>query len=268
MQIPIFKGCPRSIVERVPKRSNYYYGVDGFGDLEYDKPLDLTVIQKEHAVHKMYELVCKHPQNITFILLGPLTNFGLCSVMFADFNEKIKEIYVMGGNWRGRGNTTKAGEFNFYSDPEAAKAMFENTKRIINILPLETAFEGDFDNIPMEWRINELGNSQYPPVQLLNRVEEACVFNRGSKNWTECDVLLIACFLFPEAVIKKRSYFNATVELHGWETRGQMILDHKRLNEDNCLIIQDVNQNKYKEILLWTAGHISTDRLLEILKTK
>lgn len=236
--------------------------------MEYDAPLDLTLVKKDHAVTQMYDLVCKHPNKITFILLGPLTNFGLCSVMYADFNEKLKEIFVMGGNWRGRGNATRAGEFNFYTDPESAKAMFENIRRIVNILPLETVLESELDAISMEWRIKELGNSQSPPILLMNRVEEACVFNRGSKNWVECDVLLIACFLFPEAVIKKKAHFNATVELHGWETRGEMVLDHKRLTEDNTLIIQDVDQHKYKDILMWTAGHMSTDELLTILKAK
>lgn len=236
--------------------------------MEYEKPLDLSIIQKNHAVNTMYDLVREHPNKITFILLGPLTNFGICSVMYPDFNEKIKDIYVMGGNWRGRGNTTRAGEFNFYSDPECAKALFGNTKRIVNILPLETVLEGDFDNIPMEWRIKELGNSQSATIQLLNRVEEACVFNRGSKNWIECDVMLISCFLFPDEVIKRNSHFNVTVELHGWETRGEMVLDHKRLTEDNSLIIQELDQHKYKDILMWTAGHTTTEELLASLKSK
>lgn len=132
-----------------------YYGCNGFGDLEYEKPVDSTPFQKDHAVNAMYELTSKYQNQVSLILIGPLTNYAVCSTMYSDFNDKLKDIYAMGGNWRGRGNITKSGEFNFYTDPEAAAAAFENNVKPTTLLPFEPCFEGDFDCMSM---VSELSN--------------------------------------------------------------------------------------------------------------
>lgn len=39
---------------------------------------------------------------VDFILVGPLTNFAMCINMYGDaFLSKVRNIYVMGGNYRG-----------------------------------------------------------------------------------------------------------------------------------------------------------------------
>lgn len=130
------------------ERENYY-GCDGFGDLEYETPVDSTRLQEEHAVNAWHKFALKYPKQISLILIGPLTNYAICSTMYSDFNQNLKDIYAMGGNWRGRGNVTKSGEFNFYTDPEAAACAFENNIKPIILLPFETCFEGDFDCMSM-----------------------------------------------------------------------------------------------------------------------
>uniref|UniRef100_T1H560 Inosine/uridine-preferring nucleoside hydrolase domain-containing protein n=1 Tax=Megaselia scalaris TaxID=36166 RepID=T1H560_MEGSC len=110
--IPVFRGCGQSIIAPTMERENYY-GCDGFGDLEYETPVDSTGLQEEHAVNAWHKFALKYPKQISLILIGPLTNYAICSTMYSDFNQNLKDIYAMGGNWRGRGNVTKSGEFNF-----------------------------------------------------------------------------------------------------------------------------------------------------------
>ncbi len=41
------------------------------------------------------------------------------------FEDKVKNLVIMGGNMEGVGNTTSAAEFNFYADPEAAHVLLK-----------------------------------------------------------------------------------------------------------------------------------------------
>jgi inosine-uridine nucleoside N-ribohydrolase len=71
----------------------------------------------------------KH-QSATIICTGPLTNIAAFLTEFPDAKEMIEEIVIMGGAYSvteyGRGNETPVAEFNIYSDPEAAKIVFES----------------------------------------------------------------------------------------------------------------------------------------------
>lgn len=65
---------------------------------------------------------------------------------FSDFSELIKEIYVMGGNYKGIGNCkSECAEFNFFSDPEAAYVVLKNSKCKLTILPWEACMHESID---------------------------------------------------------------------------------------------------------------------------
>lgn len=68
-----------------------------------------------------------------------------------------------------------------------------------------------------------------------------------------CDAFLMAVFVFPEKCIQTRSQYHATIELHGFHTRGQMVLDHKRRNKHNVTIIETLNEEEVKNALHFTA---------------
>ncbi|KAL5273399.1 hypothetical protein ACFFRR_000251 [Megaselia abdita] len=247
------------------ERENYY-GCDGFGDLEYENPVDTTPLQKDHAVNALHEFTSKYPNQVSLIFIGPLTNYAICSTMYPDFNKNVKDIYAMGGNWRGRGNVTKSGEFNFYTDPEAAAAAFENNVKPITLLPFEPCVEGDFDCMSMEWRKTVFADTTDPAIRLLNRVEEKAVYHRPTKNWIECDIFLIALFLFPQSIITKSEIHSVSVETSGKHTRGQMVVDYRRETRENVNIIQEVNTHGIKQLVVWTAKQLSTEELLKDLK--
>lgn len=72
------------------------------------------------------------------------------------------------------------------------------------------------------------------------------------KLFTPFDALLTAAFLFPERVVRTKNRYNATVELQGTYTRGQMVLNLRNENH-NVTVIEAVNEEEIKDILLWTA---------------
>lgn len=93
--------------------------------------------------------------------------------------------------------------------------------------------------------------SNHTNVQLLNEVERIAFTPR--KLFTPFDALLTAVFLFPERCIRTKNQYNATIELHGSYTRGQMVINLRNENH-NVTVIEAVNEEEIKKILLWTAS--------------
>lgn len=94
-----------------------------------------------------------------------------------------------------------------------------------------------------------MGNAACKNVQLLNEVERIAFRNR--QIYTPFDALLVAIFLHPE-VARTKLFYNATVELQGIHTRGQMVFD-RHSNEHNVSVIELLHEEEIKKLLQWTA---------------
>jgi purine nucleosidase len=76
------------------------------------------------------------PREITLVCIGPLTNLATALIMEPDLPKNVKEVYIMGGAVTVPGNVTPTAEFNVYSDPIAAKKVF-NSGMPITLVPLD-----------------------------------------------------------------------------------------------------------------------------------
>jgi inosine-uridine nucleoside N-ribohydrolase len=68
----------------------------------------------------------RHPNEITILAIGPLTNIALALRMKPAIETQIKQIVLMGGNVHVAGNASQAAEFNFWFDPEAAAIVLRS----------------------------------------------------------------------------------------------------------------------------------------------
>lgn len=144
LKIPVYLGCFESILNYGDKLPTWF-GHDGLGDLEdYGIVPDLTLLESDHAVTKMHELITLNPNKITIISLGPLTNLALCLKQFKNVRNEIQEIFIMGGNHPDVGNKPNNSEFNFAKDPDAAYIVLHTAKCPITILPWETCIKENF----------------------------------------------------------------------------------------------------------------------------
>lgn len=113
----------------------------------------------------------QYPHKITIIGLGPLTNFALLYKLFPEDIPNISEIYLMGGSYQAVGNTSKCAEFNFYTDPESARIVFDETKSPVYLVPWEVCLESskmmDFD----QFRLVEMNVKENPFTKLLDPIE-------------------------------------------------------------------------------------------------
>jgi inosine-uridine nucleoside N-ribohydrolase len=79
--------------------------------------------KSNEAVEFMIKTVMENPGKITLIAIGPLTNVATAMKLEPNFASSLKALFIMGGAIYQMGNQppTMESEFNFKSDPEAAK---------------------------------------------------------------------------------------------------------------------------------------------------
>ena len=162
----------------------------------------------------------------------------------------------MGGNHQGIGNISKCAEFNFWSDPEAAHIVFEESKCPIYVYPWEPCVSASLTMPFNDWRIAKLSSNNNPFTTLLDPIEIQAYTKRNILHrWTPCDNFLACCFIDPRMITKMEKW-HVTVELSGNHTRGQMILDHRKENAANAFVIESIDTELFKKFMLWVCGHV------------
>ena len=92
----------------------------------------------ESAMEGILPAIERANGNITIVAIGPLTNLAQILMRRPYLGTRIKQIIIMGGNVRVPGNSTKAAEFNFWFDPEAASIVLNSSipKKILFALDI------------------------------------------------------------------------------------------------------------------------------------
>jgi purine nucleosidase len=80
------------------------------------------------------------PNELTLIATGPLTDLALGLQRDLEGMRKLREVVIMGGAVRTKGNVTSHAEFNIFVDPLAAKIVFESGLPI-TLVPLDVTHQ-------------------------------------------------------------------------------------------------------------------------------
>ncbi len=102
-------------------------------------------------------LAHEFPGELTLIAIGPLTNLALGLQKDVEGLKKLKEIVIMGGAVRTKGNVTPHAEFNIYVDPLAAKIVFESGLPV-TLVPLDVTHQVHLTPSLIEKRIRPINN--------------------------------------------------------------------------------------------------------------
>ncbi|MFM0154259.1 nucleoside hydrolase [Paraburkholderia sediminicola] len=95
-----------------------------------------TKVQSRSAVDFIVDSVKQYPGEVTILAIGPLTNIALATRQHPEIVPLIKQIIYMGGAIDVPGNTTPTAEFNWWFDPEAAKAVLRLPIKQV-VIPLD-----------------------------------------------------------------------------------------------------------------------------------
>ena len=119
--IPVYQGNAKPLV-RENDHCEEFHGDDGLGNLEMEKVGREP--EPEGAVDFLIRKVREEKGEITLVPIGPLTNIAEAIQKDPEFVKNVKEVVIMGGAEHG-GNMSPHAEFNFWTDPEAAKIVFQ-----------------------------------------------------------------------------------------------------------------------------------------------
>ncbi|XP_008336865.1 inosine-uridine preferring nucleoside hydrolase [Cynoglossus semilaevis] len=242
--IPVFRGSGSPLVTG-SCLINDHFGGDGLGDVITDKdPHWEGKIQKEHAVNAMIRLVSENQKKVSLVALGPLTNLALAVRLDPCFPQKLKDLYVMGGNMEGKGNVTLCAEFNFAMDPESAYVVLEEFLCQTYVATWEFACRN-----MLTWEFfEELINQDATAARFMKTITSRCSAYSKESLKNKRDIYFGAGFVsydsyamaacIDSSVITESIECPVAVELQGVISRGMMTLDRtKELKKSHSVCV-------------------------------
>jgi inosine-uridine nucleoside N-ribohydrolase len=198
------------------------HGPQGVGEL--DVP-NTGLHQKHESCKVICEIVKAHPQEVTILTLGPLTNLERAAELWPEFWDNVHDVVCFGGALNGPGDITAAAEFNIFADPEAAH-LFLKSSVTKTMIPLEVArhLQLSFE------QYTRLNADKYSRVgQLLERTLPFAL--RSHRQYLGKEVLwmpeIAALASISESRLFERETMAVDVELQGQLTRGMTIADRR-----------------------------------------
>lgn len=219
--VPIAAGCARPLVQPLLVAGDVH-GDSGLDGPRFPEP---TVdVVPEHAVDLMHRVLAEHPEPVTLVPTGPLTNVALLLTRHPDSVRHIREIVLMGGS-AGRGNTTPAAEFNMYVDPEAAGIVLDSGLPV-TMCGLDVTHQALATPDVLE-RLQSLDTGlSRVCVELMTYFASAYRRLWGFAAPPLHDPVAVARVIDPGIVRCVEA--NVVVELHGRYTRGATVVDLHR----------------------------------------
>lgn len=107
----------------LPTDARHIFGEDGLGNANFP----VVELHQRHASERVIiDCVRAHPHEVTIVALAPLTNVAKAFLRDPELPSLVHELIIMGGTVSGPGNVTPAAEFNIFSDPQSARAVFRS----------------------------------------------------------------------------------------------------------------------------------------------
>ncbi|CAG0917508.1 unnamed protein product [Notodromas monacha] len=234
--VPVFKGAREALVMPYGWGHEPFHGPNGFGGIEFPTEPDTTRIHEEHGVSAITRLADEYPgtpklpryflhiREISLVLLGPVTNAALAMRMDHEFGSKLKDIYVMGGNFEEIGKTTsmEGPEFNFAADPDAAFVLFSEAKCPLYIFSWELCEMRC--QVPIEWRRDLLSDIDTPHARLQELIEGPSLKTYEFPEYLLCDQLAMAGALDPATILESTAGFSS-INTTDKKQRGRTMVD-------------------------------------------
>ncbi|KAK2856903.1 hypothetical protein Q5P01_005638 [Channa striata] len=256
LDIPVYRGSSTPILAE-KKNAGDYHGKDGLGEVPDPAAPGLELLQKTKAATAIIKIVNENPGEVTLAAVAPLTNLAVAVQLDPSFPEKLKALYIMGGNTESRGNTTSCGEFNFVTDPEAAYIVLDRYTCPTYIATWEFSCRS---SLPWSFcdqylsqktkkadfmkKISQLSMKKAQSADYQKEITEGQGFN-------SCDTYAAAAAINDKLITAKEKV-AVTVELNGAHTRGMMVLDYleQMKKKHKAFIIKKIDLEEFKRMLM------------------
>lgn len=246
--VPVFTGAASPLM-RPLEDASWFHGQDGLGDHSYQPTTRAS--EETFAVDAIVRIIEANP-GIELITLGPLTNLALALRQSPNLAANVSRCVVMGGAPCCEGNVTPAAEYNFWVDPEAARAVLRsqlpielvgwqlsrgtaavNGQEIENILALQTKFA------EFAIRSNDTAARAYRT-------------QTGEKGVALPDPTAMAILLDPALSLVSSDHY-VDVQVDSGITRGMSVVDRLNVAHDarNRTAWSEVRERGRKHTVIW-----------------
>jgi len=217
--VPVARGIGKPLL-RENQSEGEVHGRDGLGNTDLPEPKICEI--REHAVDFIIDTIMENPKQITLVPIGPLTNVAVAVIKEPRLKDYVKEVVIMGGAVTTFGNITPRSEFNIYTDPEAAKIVFESGLPITLVgldVTMKTLLKHD--------HLKEIMKASSPVTEFVGKIithymrfyEEVV----GVDGCGMHDPLAVAVAI-DRSLVKTRRLF-VTVETRGESSTGETVAD-------------------------------------------
>ena len=260
-EVPVYVGADAPLVKK-REHADWFHGPDGMGNMNYPAPkLQET---NEDFIEVLNNHINQHPNEITLVTLGPLTNVANFIKKYPDSFLKLKNIVIMGGASNTVGNVTPAAEYNIWCDPEAADIVFKSKHHDIAMVGWELCRgEANLTEEEMELAYSFKTEKADFTIDCNKHALDSSQNWLGDPGLGLPDPVAMAVALNP-AVTTKVSRHNVQVVIDG-PARGMTIVDQLHVGESephidehwshterNINVIWEIDSDEWKETLYKT----------------
>lgn len=245
INVPVAEGAGNAILGYIEAATDIH------GETALDGaplPAPTFELEKISGVDLIAKVVREHPEKVTLVATGPLTNIALFLKLYPELKANVAEIVFMGGS-ASRGNRTPYAEFNIWMDPEAADVVMKSGLPL-TMCGLDVTHQA-LVTPPIFAKLSEMNTPLATTViGLLNFFKSTYndVFEMPSPPLH--DPVAVA-LLIDRSVVKSR-HVNVEIELNGKFTRGATVVDtyNRSGSTPNVNVALELDFDKFWEMML------------------
>ncbi len=245
INVPVAQGAGASLLGAVEAASDIH------GETALDGaplPAPTFALESCHGVDLIAKLVQEHPEKVTLVATGPLTNIALFLKMYPQLQDRIEAIVFMGGS-ASRGNRTPYAEFNIWMDPEACDVVLKSGLPL-TMIGLDVTHQALITK-EIFARLDGLNTDLAKTLSGLMRF-----FAQTYNDVFEMpdpplhDPIAVAVLI--DSTITKNRFANVEVELTGTYTRGATVVDiyGRTDGKANVNVALDLDFDKFWNVML------------------
>lgn len=245
-EIPVYKGAEIPLIQPLLVAPETH-GTSGLGYASL--PESEYAVQPDHAVDYLIDTVLQHPDQITIVAVGPLTNLALAIRMEPRFTAAVKELVIMGGSINHGGNTTPLAEFNVYCDPHAAHIVF-HAGIPTTLVPLDATYK----TLLTREDVQSLSPDDSPVAAFIEQSTRFYMeFHDQHQSLPGCvinDPLALAVTFAPELVDPRPLYVD--VDIAGGVSMGKTFADFYNIlgKPANMQVALDVHAHAFIQLFI------------------
>ena len=244
--IPVYRGADRPLL-RPPNLAPHIHGDDGLGGFAGDYGASRSAADGIAAM-RIVEHVMAHPNEVTIVALGPLTNIALALRLEPRVADAVQQIVVMGGAVKVPGNVTPVASANLVNDPEAAAIVYESCNKITQAgLDVASAF------VLVPAYLDRIAAEEDARCRMVARAAESitAAYSRlyGAQLGARFNDVPTICYAIePDLFVRER--YRVEVERGGDLTSGMTVVDwrHQYGRDRNTDVLLEVQSTPMLEL--------------------